>query len=92
MTWDCEKTTTPVAKKDYHCDASEFIGNASYPDEDYEPEDLAIIEQAKKENNKIKLGTKYIKTKGLWEGEWSVFRARIDLDEICRKYGLYPDA
>lgn len=89
MTWDFCEQSEPTARKDYRCDAWHWIANSDFSEEDYEPEDWQIIENARKEGFKILKGTQYIKNKGIWEGEWSVSRARKDLDVICRKYGLY---
>ena len=89
--WEIETVTTPVARKDYHCEASDWICNASYPDEDYDPEDLETINKARNESWKILKGQKYLKVSGKFEGEFCTFRARIDLEEVCKKYDLYPD-
>lgn len=92
MSWEIERATSPVAKKDYPCQASVWIDDAGLKEDDYSEEDWAVIEKAKAENWMIKKGTQYSKIEGKWEGEFSVFRARVDLDNICHKYQLYPDS
>ncbi len=91
MTWEMERTTQPVARKDYQCQAAFWIDNDGGTEGDYEPEDWAAIEKARAENWMIKKGTQYTKTEGKWEGEFEVFRARLDLDAICNKYDIYQD-
>lgn len=89
MSWDVCTETMPIAKKDYNCDAAEWICNVSLQDDLYEPEDLAIIKQAKDEGWKIKKGTKYLRISGKFKGVWCTFRARLDLNDICHKYNIY---
>lgn len=89
MTWDFQTNTEPIAKKDYRCEASQILFDLS--DRDIEPEDLVRYLFIKHEKGVIKKGSCYLKTKGMWEGEFVVFRARMDADELCRKYELYSD-
>ena len=89
MSWEIETTTTPVAKKEYHCEASDWIDNCGGGEGDFEPEDWAVIQNALAENNKILIGTRYIKTHGKFDGEFSTYRCREDLNSICVKYDLY---
>ena len=89
--WEVETCTNPVAKKDYHCQASDWIDNVSLQDDELGEEDLKTIRLAKDENNRILKGTKYVKITGKWEGEWSVFRAREDLDDICTRHEIYEE-
>lgn len=91
MSWELDKRTTQIARKDYHCDASDWILNAGLPDEDFSAEQLASIEKAKQENWKILKGTEYLKVRGKWEGEWTTYRARPDLHQICIDQGFYED-
>ena len=89
MSWTVSTTTTHTARKEYHCDASDWITNGSMDERDFEPVDWQVIQKAQVEKWKILTGTRYNKTTGLYEGEWTVFRAREDLDAICHKYDLY---
>ena len=86
-----ESTFNPVARKDYYCNASDWICNSFLCDEDYDPEDLVTIEKAREENWKILKGTKYVKVIGKWNGEFQTFRGRPELDAICHKYDLYQE-
>lgn len=88
--WDISTQTKPVARKQYHCEASDWIGNCCDLSE-VSAEDLAVIQKAQAEGNKILPGDNYLKVTGKWEGEFTTFRARLDLDSICRKYNLYDD-
>ena len=87
--WDFSGETQPTARKDYHCDASEWLSN--FDDSDFDAQDLAIINLARSENNKILKGTKYIKVTGKYEGDFCTFRAKPELNAICIKYDIYDD-
>lgn len=92
MSWEIATVTNPIARKDYHCKASDWIDDTiGWDAEEYDEEDRVILRNAIQENCKILKGTKYINVSGKWEGEFETFRARQDLDAICIKYGLYPD-
>lgn len=91
MAWDFFTTTTQIAGKDYPCQAADWLLNSGYGQQDYEPADWALIEKAKAEDWKILKGTEYIKTQGKWDGDFSTFRARPELDAICKKYDLYAE-
>ena len=92
MGWDMSTVTTPKARKDYHCQAADWVEEMrGWDEEQFTAEELPIIRQAKKEKYRILKGTKYIKVTGKYDGEFSVFRARKDLDAICKKYDLYED-
>ena len=91
MTWDMATVSEQKARKVYHCEASEWIDNSGYSERDYTPEDWLTIEKARSEDYEIRIGTNYVKTAGKWEGEFSVFRARKDLNLICHKYKFYED-
>ena len=88
MCWDFAVHTEQLARKDYRCQASDWI-NSGYCELDFDPEDWQAIMKAKGEGWKILKGTNYLKVKGKWEGEFCVFRARPELDAICHKYDLY---
>ena len=90
MGWDVATDTQPVARKDYHCQASDWINNMMVRN-DLTSDEREAYEKAEAEGWKILKGTKYIKTDGFWDGEPSVFRARPDMDAICKKYELYQE-
>ena len=90
MSWDFCTTTIQVAKKDYGCDAVCWIDDSTeYLRGELSISELRSIARAKKDGWKIKKGMKYIKSVGKWEGRFEVFRARIDLSEICITHDLY---
>lgn len=88
MSWDFCTNEIRTARKEYYCDACEWIENQDAREE-FGEEDLAIWEKAKSEKCRIRKGTKYIINKGKYEGDWSVFRARPEIDELCQKYNVY---
>jgi len=89
--WDFAVDTYPVARKEYHCEASDHISMAGYGQRDYEPDDWATIVKAREEDNKILKGTEYLHISGKWEGDFAVYRARQDLHAICIKYDFYDE-
>jgi len=89
MSWEFCTETIQKARKDYHCSASDWIDESGMCEEDFDEEDWLTVQKAWDEEYKILKGTEYIKVVGRWEGEFNVFRARNDLDEICKKYELY---
>ncbi len=89
--WDWCSTTYPVARKEYECGASVWLNESGYVEEDFDPSDWTVIERARTEGFKIIPGERYMCTRGIWEGEWSTFRARLDIDEICIAYELYDE-
>lgn len=91
MSWTVETTTEPVAKKKYRCDSFRLIAREGLSPENWDAADYPYIKKAMDEEGCILPGTKYLKTRGLFDGVWQTFRARIDCNIICRKYGLYDD-
>ncbi len=89
MSWDFCNTSTPKAKKDYRCDACEWLINVGT--DFLSDEECAIYESAKAEGFKIRTGSQYIKCEGMWDGEFSVFRARPDINEICVRHQVYRE-
>lgn len=87
--WEYSETTYPIAKKSYHCEAFDWIDNSGLSQNDFSKEDYKTIKKAQREGNQIKEGTRYINTRGKFDGEFCTCRMRIDLHEICIKYELY---
>ena len=88
--WDFCSITTPVARKEYECDGIVFIDECGY-DEEFTPEEIAVINNCRKNGRKIFKGDKYIRVTGMWDGQWVTFRARPEINEICAKYDLYVE-
>ena len=91
MSWNPEIVTEPTARKEYLCRAFEWLDCMGVHPDDVEPEEWALIEKARKDGGKILPGMKYIKVTGKWDGEWSTFRARPELNAICHKYDIYQE-
>lgn len=90
--WEIEASGYPVARKDYDCQAVDWIDNTiGFNKEEFTPEEWEKIELARNKGFKILKGEKYLKVSGKYDGEFSVFRAIPDLDEICKKYDLYHE-
>ncbi|TVO75106.1 hypothetical protein [Sedimenticola selenatireducens] len=89
MSWDVEDISYPVAKKAYRCDACEWINNVPIDECDLADDERHAISAAKADRYKILKGQKYIKVRGIWEGTWQTFRARIDINNICQRHDIY---
>ena len=90
MSWDFCETTEQVANRDYHCQSSDWINESDLLGE-LSFSELRSIANAKRDKWKIKKGDRYIKTTGKFDGEFTVFRARLDLDKICINHNLYDN-
>ena len=91
MGWDCYTVTNPKSRQDYECQACDWIMNAGMSEEDCTPEEWKLIKIAEVEKWRIKKGATYTKCTGKWNGEFTTFRARPEIDEICQKYDIYTD-
>lgn len=88
MSWDFCDISRQTARKNYNCSAMDWIENADDLDE-LSAEELAAVEKARDEGGMILKGQEYLKVSGKWDGEWSVFRARPEIDAICKKHDFY---
>jgi hypothetical protein len=80
--------TQPTAKKDYPCDACEWLLNGGYPEGMTISEWRSIV-RAKRNGWKIKAGQKYIKQAGIYEGDFYCTRSIPEIHAICLKYDVY---
>tara|TARA_Y100001936_G_C16063369_1_gene665598 strand:+ start:1134 stop:1415 length:282 start_codon:yes stop_codon:yes gene_type:complete len=89
MCWELSVVTTQKARKTYRCEAAEWILNADLDEIALSAEERAQIENAREQKWQILPGQSYIKTKGIWDGEFATFRARPELNAICIKHRIY---
>lgn len=90
--WEVYEVTNPVARKEYNCDAYDHLQlSIGLCKSEFQPGDWEILMKAKQENFKILPGVKYLKCKGIYDGEPTTFRARFDIDTICKDYDIYDD-
>jgi len=88
------RETIRTARKQYDCDASEWITNYGSLSTIMEELKMPFSDRRKlviahQERYKIYPGTKYIEQIGTFEGDFFHVRGRIDIIEICRKYNLF---
>lgn len=81
-----------VARKAYPCGACYWFGRSNYGQQDVEPDDWATVEAVRAEGCQILPGMQHIYQASVDGDGWSEFRARQDMNAICHKYDLYPDA
>ena len=85
------RNSSPRARKNYICGASEWITNCDVWDECTFTEKKSIV-LAKKDNWRIKKGDIYLEQINIWCGDFNVFKAIPAMHEICLKYDLYEEA
>lgn len=80
----------PIARKPHRCGAYEWIME-TYEDGSFTYQELRQIAKVRRNKGMIMPGQKYIRQAQIYEGDFCVFKALPDMDEICRKYDIYPD-
>lgn len=80
--------STPIARKEYHCDASgivrEYIQEGIFSIAEYRQ-----IVKAKRQGYRILPGQQYVKQEAAESGTIRVWRAIPDMHDLCIKYDLY---
>lgn len=86
------RTETPIARKEYNCDAWEWLINDG---EHYAGEftfaELRSISRAKKKNGMIMPGERYYKAVGIWCGDFGVYRAIPEINDICIRLDMFEE-
>ena len=80
----------PIARKDYWCDASEYV-RESLSQTEFTYAEYREIVKAKRQGWKIKAGQKYVKQVQSDGGEIITYRAIPTMNDLCYKYDLFPD-
>jgi hypothetical protein len=75
----------------YPCDACEIWLNTGYDKPDVSVGDWLVIEGARADKWKIRKGVKYRKIISIDNGQFSTYRARLDMDNLCNRLDLYED-
>lgn len=88
--WDFCTVSKPIARKEYQCEASYFITDRGDPSI-FSREEVEAVKRSRDDHNRINIGDRYFKITGRDDGEFTVFRARLENHAICEKYDLYPD-
>lgn len=83
-------SSTPKAKKDYICNAIEWVVNSDCWCDLTFTEKKEMV-KAKRNKWKIKKGQVYYKQVGIWNGDFGVFRAIPSIDNICQRLELYQE-
>lgn len=79
---------TPIAKKDYSCDACVWLFESDYRYGLTISEYRSII-KAQRNSYKIKVGQKYIYQASICYGDFCTFRAIPEIFDICIKYEMF---
>lgn len=89
MSWTLYEITEPIAKKRYRCEATwRYLSN--FTEFDVDEKDRKIFNFLI-DNQYIEKGEKYRKIKGIFDGKFCTFRAKIQSDDLCHKYDWYDE-
>lgn len=84
---------TVTARKEYKCDACrDFLNCADYDVNDLSEEDTKIVNSADVDKWKIKKGERYLKVVSVDSGEIQTYRAKLDMNGLCNRLGLYDES
>jgi hypothetical protein len=80
------------SKKEYPCDACKIFNNSNYGLKDLATKKQRnILLDAIADNYLIKKDHMYRKMVGIRDGEFIIYRARIDMDDLCCELDLFDD-
>lgn len=80
-----------TARKHHVCLACYWFDRSCYGQQDMDPDDWLIVEACKSDKWKIIPGQRYLYSVGIDGGEFTEFKGRLDMHNICLKYDLYPE-
>lgn len=90
MGWEVETTSEPIARKNYRCDACDWIHD-SINQGIFSFAEYRLIAKARRDNWQIKKDQRYLKVSGKWDGDWSTFRARPEMHDLCVEHEIYQE-
>lgn len=79
----------PIARKEYRCDACEWLFNSGMVLRDFNFSERKMIARAIRDKGRIMPGQRYIMERQRINGRSRTFRARLDIDSICYRHELY---
>lgn len=92
------KHTTPVARKEYRCEAApnvrEWVQGGMWVEDKHKKvtfADLRKIVVARQENFRILKGAKYVRQVNKMDGTIYTFKCRQDMMDICSKFDLWGE-
>jgi hypothetical protein len=88
-----QNTKVKSARKEYRCDASDFLRDGL---DNIDPGILTFAERraivrARQDYWKIKKGQPYTYQFSKYDGDPFVFRARTEIHELCLNHDFYPE-
>ncbi|HCH7782786.1 hypothetical protein N0754_18830 [Pseudomonas aeruginosa] len=82
-----------VAKLSHPCMASHWFEQSGLGQQDLDPAEWASVLHARSANGQIEPGQQYLyQVNRDSENALVVFKARLEMNAICRRYGLYPES
>ena len=88
MSYEHLRTETPRARKQYRCDAYDLICEHLCVDDELDDFEKELVEN---HSGKINKGDEYMKSTGIYDGEFYSARALSVFNDICVKYDLYNE-
>ncbi len=83
--------TQPVARKKYPCVGCNIFLDSGLSQDDMTEAEWRATRSAKKDGWAILPGMQYRKSVYVEDGVFFTYRARLDMDAICAKYGLFDE-
>lgn len=80
-----------VARKHHECGAYYWFDRSNYGQRDVDADDWLVIEAARVDGGRILPGMQYIHQVTVDGGEFTEFKCRKDMHDICLRYDLYPE-
>jgi len=80
-----------TARKYHQCDACAAFYRSGLDADEFDADDRASIDAASDDVWCITPGQKYLRQAVKIDGLIFTFRARLDIDLVCRKHGLYQE-
>jgi hypothetical protein len=88
---DVLNVKTQTARKHYNCDACRLWVNSGYGMHDVSADDYLVVCGAEADRWKIKPGDKYVKVTRRDGRNLVTYRARLDMDSVCKRNNIFDE-
>lgn len=85
------RNSSPAARKDYECSACDWIINYGGDFTDFSFGERKAIIRAKRNKYQIKKGSIYLYQVNIWCGDFNIFRAIPEINDICLNHDIYEE-
>ncbi len=84
-------TTTHTAAKNYRCDGCERVLNELQYDLEITIDEMWALVHARQNRYQILKGEKYVRSAGIYDGDFIVSRSIPAIEEMINKYKIYDE-